>query len=177
MWHMCTHLLLEQVCTHLLEQLAKGLQEISMRHFALDAQYRAGLECTARTCRTDHIICILQECLEYFEMLTEAEQLEVAHMLKHRLNPDTRDPSGVLIRLIATVRNARRSSGLQRPMQSSNFPARPSFTPNRVLKAQRFSDTLFLYNLPPVGASALSLAPDYEPIRLSHSLLLSKPCF
>ncbi len=116
-------------------------------------------------------MCTLQECLEYFEELAEAQQLEVARLFKCRLNANTKDPCGVLNRLIATAQCASRSSGLQRPTPSSKRPGLPA-TRNRVLNGQRLSDTFFLYNLPPVGANPLSLAADYDVL-----LSLSKHSF
>ena len=128
---------------------------------------------------TDYIICTMQECLECFEELTEAQQLGVARLFKCRLNPNTKDPCGILTRLIATAQGASRRSGLQRPTPSAERPAMPATrNRNRVLTGQRLSDSFLLYNLPPVGTNPLSLAADYD-VLLSlskHSLLPSRPC-
>ncbi|CAL5228192.1 g11277 [Coccomyxa viridis] len=85
-----------------------------------------------------------QECLSYFGELTESQQLQAAGMFKHRVNKDVKNPSALLTRLAANVQNASKISGLKHPTPSANYiPAKPG----SYLNAQRFSDTLFLYNL------------------------------
>lgn len=112
----------------------------------------------------------MQECLSYFGELTESQQLQAAGMFKHRVNKDVKNPSALLTRLAANVQNASKISGLKHPTPSANYiPAKPG----SYLNAQRFSDTLFLYNLSAVGTSTLYV---HQTVTLS-CLHLTTICF
>ena len=96
----------------------------------------------------------MQECLSYFGELTESQQLQAAAMFQYRVNRDVKNPSSLLTRLIAKVQSASRGSGLKRPTPTAKSPYMPG-RPGTCLNAQRFSDTLFLYNLSAVGIKPL----------------------
>ena len=95
----------------------------------------------------------MQECLTYFGELTESEKLQAAGMFKHRVNKDVKNPSALLVRLAANVQSASKSSSLKLSGKSPYMPGKPK----TCLSAQRFSDTLFLYNLSPVSTVPMSL--------------------